>query len=297
MISFNDQVPPMLGVLAKPFSSSVHSYEIKWDGFRAIAFLDPKEGVRLQSRNLKPLLPRFPTLSSLYRQVGKQMIIDGEIVSFVEGKPSFSALTQGQGQIVYLAFDLLWLEGKELLGQPLWRRQELLGREGGELAKSLPLDTDGLSALREAAKLGLEGIMAKERESLYLPGKRSKAWLKFKVRREETVVLGGYAYQRGLALLMGAWRGERLHYLGKVGTGFSQRQQEELIELCAQLQSAQCPFQPQPQGDYRWLKPVLTARVSYLELTEAGSLRQASWLGLSSREATGCQWEEFDRGL
>ena len=297
MISFNKPVPPMLGVLAEPFTSPAHSYEIKWDGFRALAFLDPKEGVRLQSRNLKSLLPRFPTLSSLHRQVGKKTIVDGEIVSFVDGKPNFSALTQGRGQIVYLAFDLLWLEGKELLEQPLWRRQELLGREGGELAKSLPLDTDGLSALREAARLGLEGIMAKERESLYLPGKRSKAWLKFKVRREGTVVLGGYAYRRGLALLMGACRGEHLHYLGKVGTGFSQRQEEELIELCAQFQNAQCPFQTRPQGDYRWLKPVLTARVSYLELTETGSLRQASWLGLGRRDPKECQWEEFTGGL
>lgn len=293
MISFQGHVRPMLGVLSEPFSSPTHSFEIKWDGYRAIAFLDPQGGVRLESRNLKPLLPRFPTLGSLHKQMKKQAILDGEIVSFVDGKPSFTALAQGKGDIVYLAFDLLWLEGDELMAKPLWRRQEILEAEGQKLNLSLPLATDGLSAIGRAEELGLEGIMAKERASFYLPGKRSRAWQKFKVRKKGAVVLGGYKLEKGLAILMGAWEGDRLRYLGKVGTGFAGEEEQKLLTLFSKLKIDECPFQPQlpPQG-CTWLKPVLTGKIQYLELTEKGQLRHASWLNLCEKSEP-CLWEEF----
>lgn len=291
MIDFNRPLSPMLAVPADPFSSADYSYEIKWDGFRAIAFLDPGSQMRLQSRNLKPLLPRFPALAFLNRQVERKMILDGEIVSFVDGKPNFSALTRGQGQISYLAFDLLWLEGEDLTPKPLFLRQRRLAEVEG-LAKSLPLATDGLSALAEARRLGLEGIMAKERESPYLPGVRSKAWLKFKLRKKAVAVIGGYKRGEALSLLLGAWQGTKLRFLGKVAVG-SFKEKTQLPDLFAQYHSPHCPFFPEPQAKCSWLLPKLTGTVSYLELTASGSLRQASWLGLSKKSSAACLWEDF----
>jgi DNA ligase D-like protein (predicted ligase) len=294
MITFSGHVEPMLGVLSKPFFSPDLQYEIKWDGYRAIAYLDPEGDVRLESRNLRPLLPRFPHLVSLRDQVRHKMILDGEIVSFVDGKPNFQALTKGQGQITYLPFDLLWLSGKDLTDLPLWRRQELLFAEGERLAISPPLEIEPLEALKQAEQMGLEGIMAKERQSRYSPGKRSRAWLKFKVRRKNSVVLGGYKMERGLAILAGAWREKELRYLGKVGTGFTKAEEGKLLELFHKIEMSLCPFQPLiPQGDSLWLEPVLTGKIEYLELTEEGLLRHPSWLGLSAEKSLDILWEDF----
>jgi DNA ligase D-like protein (predicted ligase) len=289
----------MLGILADaPFSSPDYSYELKWDGYRAIAYLDPKRECRLQSRSLKPLSAKFPSLGNLHRQVEKQLIADGEIVSFVNGKPDFSALAKAEGVIAYVAFDLLWLEGESLLDLPLWRRQKQLQKVGAGLNLSLPLATDGLSAFAQAEQLGLEGIMAKAKESLYVPGLRTSSWQKFKVRRKATVVLGGYLWKKELSVLAGAWQGGELKYLGRVGSGFSQQEKGKLVGVLARHRQPACPFRPPLRDkDVFWLTPVLTGDIQYLEVTESGKLRHASWSGLGEKASADCRWEEFARGL
>lgn len=292
MIDFSAPLKPMLAKIADPFSGLNYSYEIKWDGFRAIAFLDPHGSMRLQSRNLKELLPRFPSLAALNTQVTKKTILDGEIVSFVEGKPNFTALSQGEGTISYLAFDLLYHAGESLLVKPLKERQERLFNLGGGLAVSRPLTTDGLSAFAKARELNLEGIMAKEKDSPYLPGVCSGAWLKFKVRKTGYIVLGGYSGERELSVLAGAWQGKKLRYLGKVAIG-GKEEQKKLTALFPKLLSPHSPFSQELAGENLWLQPQLTAKIQYLELTNSGKLRQPSWQGLAYKKSEECLWEEL----
>lgn len=255
-----DKIRPMLAVAAEPFDSPAYLFELKWDGLRALAFLNG--GTRLQSRNLREISAQYPELSALHKQVKKPgTILDGEVIALADGKPSFQRLTsrmhttspQGirrgmrENPVLYVAFDLLYYNGRPLLQEPCQKRQELLQAAvtpGDSLLVSTGLPEQGRELFRLAAERGLEGVMGKEKDSPYLPGKRSPFWKKIRVTRSAPFVICGYttnpAGRRDLsALILGAYAGEGdgrlLLPCGLVGAGLSQEEIDHLLSLLRPL--------------------------------------------------------------
>ncbi|MFZ5768379.1 MAG: non-homologous end-joining DNA ligase [Bacillota bacterium] len=301
------EVRPMLAYAAPaPFDSPRHLFEPKWDGYRCLAFVDG--GVtRLQSRNLRDITGEFPGLEGLHRYLkARQAVVDGEITAWEQGRPSFSALQARTGRLVFVAFDLLELEGRELMDRPLAERREVLERvvqeetAGGDLALSPVVPERGRELFAKAARLGLEGVVGKERDSPYLPGQRSRYWLKVKVRRTADCVIVGYrlAPGGGLGSLVLAVPGAgEWQVVGHVGTGWDQRTGAHILSL---LHPGSPPARV-PRGFRRgvaWVEPQVVCSVSYLEVPRDGMLRHTSFLGLrpdlSPREA-GLELQPDDR--
>lgn len=273
------------------------AYEIKWDGFRIVSFVDvPAHAVRLQTTNLIDATPRWPELGRLWEAVhGDDAILDGEVVALDDaGRPSFGRLARGEGPVTYVVFDLLALNGHDLMDVPYAQRRRLLTQavEPGPFWIVPPEHADGaaLSAASKAA--GLEGIVAKRVDSPYVPGKRSPLWRKIKHRLRQEVVIGGWLAGGGNregtlgSLQVGVHEGEGgpLRYAGGIGTGFDTK---TLVSLHAQLHEiavAECPFDPPPPPPIakaaHWVRPELVAEVEFAEWTDDQILRQASFLGL-----------------
>lgn len=270
-----------------PFNSPNHLFEVKWDGYRAIAYLEGK--TVLQSRSGRNISGKFPVLSDLYRSFREPAVLDGEIVAFFQGRPSFAQLQAGRGEILYLAFDLLYLGDRALLELTLGERRRLLAegiRPGGRLLLSESVAGNGTGLYAATRELGLEGIVAKALASPYRPGRRTTDWLKVKHRRRADCVIGGYTRGRGKrigGLLLGAYLGEKFLYRGRAGTGFSEA---EAAQILARLTPRPTPpFQSQfPPGLRRevegWSEPELVCEVEYLEVTGEGLLRQPSFITL-----------------
>jgi bifunctional non-homologous end joining protein LigD len=285
-------------------------YEIKHDGYRALAFKDGKD-VRLISRNNKPL--KYPrVLDSLKLLAVGQVILDGEIVALDEkGRSSFQLLqdyksSEQRVPLVYYVFDFLFVDGKDLRKEPLSARRKRLA---DTLKKALPniRISEGLQGakedlLRVAQQFGLEGLVAKRKDSVYESGRRSGAWVKFKITKSQEFVVGGYTLPEGSrkyfgSLLVGYNSPNGLVFAGRVGTGFSE---ERLATIDAQLQKIRrdtCPFINLPEktkGRWglgitpavmkrcRWVKPVLVAQVKFTEWTHDDQLRQPVFLRLQS---------------
>jgi len=284
------------------------SYEVKWDGVRAIAYSRPGE-LRLESRNLNDITARYPELARLNRALSShEAVLDGEIVALdADGRPSFQALQgrmhlTGEAQVrrlarsapvTYMIFDLLWLDGHSLMGLSYAERRLRLGRLGLENERWRVPDTLQGSAqevLAATAQQGLEGIIAKRASSTYRPGARSDAWLKIKNTGRQEFVIGGWVPGAGRrqesigALLVGV-HGEQgqLLYAGRVGTGFTQKELERLAALLAPLQRPDSPFAAGPARPPRgavFCEPQLVAEVEFSEWTRTGSLRHPSYKGL-----------------
>jgi bifunctional non-homologous end joining protein LigD len=280
-------------------------YEIKWDGYRALA-LKHGQTVRLLSLKNKPLNTDFPAVVEAVRQISADTaVIDGEVVAINNaGKPSFQILQNRKSlgrdwHIVYYAFDLLNLEGEDLTRLPLDKRKEKLRtilanstvRYSGEL--SGPPDVIA-KTIREA---GLEGIVAKRRDSIYRAGSRVESWLKIKFDQSQEFVIGGYnpdgkTFQ---SLLLGYYEGDKLMFAGKVRQGFNPASRAALMKQFHPLLTSECPFANLPsskKGHFgegvtvqdmpklRWLKPKLVAQVSFTEWTNYALLRHATYLAL-----------------
>lgn len=294
-----DHLRPMLAKLSLPFDSPEFHYEIKWDGYRCLAFLNG--ATRLQSRNLKELSGLFPELSSLHLQCRKAgCLLDGEIVTFRNGLPSFQRL-QKRAQlcspeqirtasrsdpVVYIAFDLLYLEEKPVYHAPWKERRGLLldlvrPTELFILSEAIP--ARGVEFFQAAAAKGLEGVMAKRADSPYLPGKRSDFWLKFKSRRKGYFVICGYRLQlkdcRIRSLILGAYQDEQLIFRGTVGSGLPPSELDTIKQLLEELETEVCPFTGATlrKKGITWLEPRLVCEVEYLELTDEGYLRHPSF--------------------
>lgn len=290
----------MLATMTEPFDSPDYTYEIKWDGYRCLAFLDGS--TRLQSRNLKDLTPVFPELTGLHQLIRiPGCVIDGEIVALRSGHPSFPEL-QKRGQLrneqqinraaktapVYLvAFDLLYFNYQPMINQPIEARRDLLEThffDQGPLLLSKYITGSGLKYFQAVSDLNLEGVVAKKKASRYLPGKRSRLWLKFKRKLRGPFIICGYALHTTVrgelrSLILGAYVNHQLKYFGMVGTGFSL---DDLPRILAELQGLQtdsCPFTDWPNGlnTIHWVQPRLVCDVEYLELTDDGSLRHPSF--------------------
>ena len=284
------RVQPMLAVLAPgPFHRPGWVYEEKYDGYRILAY---KEGrrVTLLSRNGLDRTEGFAAVAGALRAARPAtLLLDGEVVAFDRRRISrFQLLQQGAAPLVYAVFDCLYLDGRDLRRAPLPERRAALEAGVKGLAAVLParrLGANGLAAYRRAQDQGFEGLVAKDEAAPYVEG-RSAAWLKVKVVQEEPFVIVGYTAPAGArarfgALLLGAYAGARLRYVGKVGTGFSAARLEALWQQFQPLVVVRPPIAdpPREQG-VTWLAPRLVAQVAFSETTADGRLRQPSFLGL-----------------
>lgn len=301
-----DKVNPMKATLIdEPFDDPDWVYEVKWDGYRAIARVS-KTDVKLASRNSIPFDKYYP-LIDLLRTWRINAMIDGEIVVLDDkGLSDFSALqnwrSEADGNLVYYVFDILWYEGKNLMDLPLTERQailqDILPTDDKRIRLSKVFAARGIEFFDAAEQVGLEGIMAKKADSRYTSDLRSKEWLKIKVQRRQEVVIAGFTRNEGTskafsALVLGVYEGKNLRYAGKVGTGFSDKQQQEMMKRFKPLITSKSPFDTVPDVDkpsrFRpqrlgakptWLKPELVCEVNYAEVTSEGVFRQASFKGM-----------------
>ncbi len=308
---FPENVVPMLAKLSTlPREGSGWGVEVKWDGIRAIAYCRPGR-VELQTRNLNDVSAQYPEVKRIARALGSHdAVLDGEIVAFDEsGRPSFERLQQRMHlsddnvvrrrmrthPVVYVVFDLLYLGGEDLMGEPYERRRELL--EGLSLAGE-SWQTPGHSVgharelLAASKEQGLEGVMLKRLDSAYCPGKRTGTWLKVKNVSRQELVVGGWTPGEGRrkkhlgALLVGYFdrEGDKevLRYAGKVGTGFTAAELTALAARLAPLERKTSPFAPGPKlpKGATFVEPRLVVEVEYREMTAEGMLRHAAYKGL-----------------
>jgi len=293
---------PMLAKLAhQPFSSEEWFFEIKWDGFRAIAYVN--EELSLRSRNGKELKYNFPELEEL-QQLTSNVVLDGEIVVMKESKPDFQALLErGQATslveielqakrspVVYVVFDILEKDDVSLVDLPLTERKRILKdsvREGRHVLLSDFVEEKGEAYYNVALEKGLEGIMAKKKDSVYEPGVRSGNWLKIKKLRSCDCVIFGFTKGSGAraetfgALLLGLYGDDgKPVYVGKVGTGFSQTMLKTLSERFQRLKTGKAPFSVDVPDEVTWLEPALVCEVGYQVVTRDARLRMPRFLGL-----------------
>lgn len=303
---FSAPIPPMEPVAAPAVPAAGQwAFQLKWDGVRMIAFC--RNGrVRLQNRRLRDRTAAYPELAeALAEAVRGDAILDGEVVVLAADRPSFPRVMEREGAggaaaaalarslpATFVAFDLLYAGGSSLTDRPFWARQELLARQvrPGRRVLVAANHADGAALFQAAAERGWEGVVAKAPASPYLPGQRSRYWLKVKVRRRADCVVGGYtvAGNRLGALLVGlyaGWGQERgLIYVGRVGSGLTEALRRRLMEALPELAAAQPPFRNPPRHrgwDCRWVEPLLTVTVAFAEWTEDLKLRAPSLVGWS----------------
>jgi bifunctional non-homologous end joining protein LigD len=270
-------------------------HELKYDGYRIGCRIDAGR-VTLLSRNGKDWTKAFPEIARAARGLEvKSALIDGEVcVLLPDGRTSFQALQNlaaaDRSRLVYFAFDLIYLDGRTIAGQPLETRKAALRNilRGERIRFSDHMDADGPDAFREACRLRLEGIISKPRTAPYQSGKRT-GWLKTKCTNRQEFVIGGFTDPEGTregigALLVGVHDGGRLVFAGKVGTGFTTKSARELRATLARLAIPDSPFTPPPPGwlgrNAHWVRPALVAEVEFTEWTDDGKIRHPSFQGL-----------------
>ena len=288
---------PMLATLAQELpGGNGWVFEVKWDGYRAISYLRGSEA-RLVSRNGNDLSERFPGVARALASAVKtpDCVLDGEVCALENGRSSFSAMQRGDGTIVYYVFDLLELEGKPLIDLPLEERREtlagLLDRRNRTVLLSETFD-DGPGLLEAAAAQRLEGVIAKKLGSRYEPGRRSRNWLKVKTHGRQEFIIAGYTRGKGRrsgtlgSLILAVNRGQGLEYVGNCGTGFTEKEIDELLERLRPLVRKTSPFGYVPKmpkvrrDDIVWVEPKLVCEVEFAEWTHDGRLRAPSFQGL-----------------
>jgi bifunctional non-homologous end joining protein LigD len=284
------RVHPMLATLiAEPFHKRGWVFEEKYDGDRLLAYKQQRR-VRLLSRNGKVRTLRFPRIAAAIAGLRAQtLILDGEVVVFDRKRVSrFQLLQQDNADAVYAIFDCLFCGGKDLRQEPLSVRRILLKSAIGSsrvLILSHRLGANGLKAFGTAKRRGYEGLVAKEADSPYVEG-RSNKWLKVKVHQEDEFVICGYTQPAGArkhfgALLLGAYREKRLHYVGKVGTGFDESTLAALYKRFRPLVVSKGALIDPPRAKgVVYIAPKLVAQIAYQEWTADRKLRQPVFLGL-----------------
>jgi bifunctional non-homologous end joining protein LigD len=305
---------PMLATLAKEVpKGDGWLYEVKWDGYRALAYVAGGD-VGLVSRRGNDLTQRFPDVA---KAIGKAVrtpnaVLDGEVCALDEdGRATFSAMQQGLAgtRYIFVAFDVLEVEGEPLLDEVLTARRERLSELLDKRTRAVQVSElfdDGEALFRAAEEQRFEGILAKRARSTYQPGRRSHDWVKVKTHGNEEFVVGGYTKGEGRrastfgSLLLGEYDEQgKLRYVGSVGTGFTEKEIERLLRLLRSLETSKPPFDPVPKpprvrkGDIVWVEPKLVAQVEFVERTHDNRLRAPSYQGLrEDKEAEEVRAEE-----
>jgi bifunctional non-homologous end joining protein LigD len=297
---FPVKIEPMLATaIETPFDDPRWLFEVKWDGYRSLCYVDG-ESIRFLSRNHLDLGDKFPDLVAARSEIAAQTaVIDGEIVALnPEGKPDFQLLQNAVGfrpgprrpekpVLIFYAFDLLYCNGRDLSNEPLLDRKRLLAQiiDGqGHIRFSDHLDGMGRLLFEQVREQGMEGIIAKDGQSTY-EQRRSKRWLKIKLTKTMDAVIGGFTSGRGSrsyfgALILGLYDGEDLRYIGNVGGGISEDGLQQLHERMNALRADKCPFGTAPKTEEKaqWVRPELICEVRFTEMTAEGKLRHPIFL-------------------
>jgi len=280
-------------------------YELKFDGFRAEAI---KRGgkIHLRSRNDKDFNGRYPSIVQALAPMPDETVLDGEIVALDEsGRPAFNML-QNYGSVAaplhFFIFDVLVLKGKDVTGESLTQRRKLLEKHvfpkmSEPIRYSPVLDASLRDLIQSVQAQGLEGLVAKRKDSQYEPGQRSGAWQKMRINQGHEFVIGGYTVGGKTfdALIFGYYEGDRLVYVARTRNGFTPALREQLFRRFRGLEIAECPFANLPEArsgrwgegltadkmkECRWLKPVLLGQFEYVEWTPDGHLRHSRFVAL-----------------
>ena len=306
------KVKPMLATLAKePFSHPDWLFEVKWDGYRAIAEINDGN-VLLYSRNGVPFDKKFSPVVESLRKFGFEAVLDGEIVVVDEqGCPDFQMLQDyresGNGHLLYYVFDLLYFDGHDLTGLPLLRRKELLKRilpPAPRVRFSDHVAQEGVLFYEVSRGKKLEGIIAKYARSVYETGKRSRQWLKVKTRLTQEGVIAGFTEPGGGrkyfgALVLGLFEGDKFIYIGHSGGGFGAKELKEIRARLDPLISDECPFtvRPETNGRATWVKPELVCEIGLTGWTADGIMRHPVFLRLrEDKPAREVLRENCDKG-
>ncbi len=280
----------LASLVGEPFHQPGWVYEEKYDGYRILAY---KEGakVTLLSRNGNDRTATFASIATAVARLrDRTLLLDGEVVAFDrKGVSRFQLLQRGDVTHAFAVFDCLYRNDRDLRRKELSRRrgelEEAIGKPTNELFPSRRLADDGFEAYRIAKRKGLEGLVAKDSASPYEEGRR-RTWLKVKVHQEEEFVIAGFTAPRGSrqyigALLLGAYASTDLHFVGKVGTGFTEQLLAQLAKTFKPLIRASAPFiGPPREKQVTWLAPKLVAQIAFAEWTADHKLRQPVFLGL-----------------
>ncbi|MBD0332133.1 MAG: DNA ligase D [Chitinophagaceae bacterium] len=293
--SMPQNIKPMLATLVEePFDNTDWLFEIKWDGYRSLAYLTGNS-VELVSRNNLSFTEKYQPVTDALRQLNLNAVIDGEIVAVNEkGIPEFQLMqnwqSMNEGILQFYAFDVLWIEGYDVTALPLIERKKILQSivpESDIIKYSGHVSEAGKDFFNAALKLGLEGIMAKKINSTYEINARSKDWLKIKVNKRQEVVIAGFTLPRNSreyfgALLLGVYEGDKFIYVGHTGGGFNQKSLKEVWSKLQPLITDKCPFEKIPKTNMpaTWVKPKLVCEIKFSEWTKEMIARHPIFMGL-----------------
>jgi len=281
-------VPMLLGEVDEPFDSDDYIYELKFDGIRALVFASP-EDVKIYSRRKIDITHLYPELGSIKELVNKKTIFDGEIVAMENGVPSFSKLQKrvhlkdkrrikklaSSDPVVFMCFDVLYV-GSSLIDEPIEVRKKKLERfdENDVFIKTQYIEKNGIDFFKKIKKMNLEGIVAKKKGSTYKIDERSNDWVKIKNFQNEDFIIGGFIEREEnyvISLLIGEVKEENLFYVGKVSLGKKTALYKKVKNLKKKKKSPFCDFE---ENNINYVEPSLKCKVSYMEKTENGHLRQ-----------------------
>ena len=291
-------IDPMLLYETEPFDSDEHIFELKLDGIRCIAYIEPKSVV-LQNKRHKDVTDIYPELSDMKKCVKKRVILEGELVELIDGKPNFYALQKRSlmsdefriklaaknDPVQFVAYDILYLDGKDLTVKPLMERKEMLNKavtEGHGLSISRYIEKNGIAFFELAKQEKLEGIVAKKKDGLYHIGKRTHDWVKIKVMQDEDLFVCGYQPDENgnvKDLILGYYDdNDKLQCRGKVYLGVSESDRKITGEF-AKKNTVKRPWFEKYKNAV-WLKPELIGTAHFMNETENGGMRQPVWKGL-----------------
>lgn len=316
MSLWSQPIKPMLAHISEPFDDNSFLYEIKFDGTRAICYIDTKaKSVKLLNRRMIYFENRYPELKELWRDVdGKQVILDAEVVVFDKGKPNFYKLAEREhlddpiriellskiSPATLIVFDILHKDGKDLINLPLSERKKILKqtvKESERVLLSTYVIGSGRKFFKEVVRRALEGMMAKKLNSPYRIGERSNDWLKIKSLQTLDVIIIGYSSGTGKrgellgSLISACYYRRKLKYTGKIGTGFTEEQLRELLQKLEKIKTEKCPIKPEPELKLPserkpiWTKPKLVCEVKFMNLSKDLIMRAPSFIRLREDKA------------
>jgi bifunctional non-homologous end joining protein LigD len=301
--SIPKSVKPMLCTLTKQVvPDDDYLYEVKWDGYRIISYIENSK-VRMDSRSALDYTKKYPPVAKALKDLGHDAVMDGEVVVFnKEGKPDFDALQLYNGHdtpINYCVFDMLWLDGYNLMGLPLTERKAMLKQlvEGNDVLRFSESFEDGGTLYQQALDLDLEGIVAKRKDSSYVPDARDTRWLKTPTRKRQEFVIGGWAESDKArsfrSLLFGAFNSKgQFEWIGRSGGGYKQKDMPAILSQLQKLEVEKTPFINKvldtKGATIHWVKPELVANFEFATWTKTGRIRKpATFLGFrADKKAT-----------